>query len=231
MGPSICIGRISAAHGTGSGVPRPHGLGPPRICVGRIGAAHGTSGEVKLWPFTAEPGAVADYGALETADGARRLEIASLRPAKDFLIARFKGVADRTSAERLRNIDLYVPRERLPAPAPDEFYYADLIGLAVEDGTGAKLGAIVAVHNYGAGNLLEIARGNASAASVANGDHAAANAAGRVSGETVLIPFTAAMVPTVDIAGGRVIVDPQAGLLNLPFEEGCAAPVAALSKC
>jgi 16S rRNA processing protein RimM len=179
---------------------RPPGMGPPRICVGRIGAAHGTGGEVKLWPFTAEPGAVGDYGALETADGARRFEIASLRPAKDFLIARFKGIADRTAAERLRNLDLYVPRERLPAPAPDEFYYADLIGLAVEDRAGAKLGGIVAVHNYGAGDLLEIDRG---------GD-----------GETVMVPFTAAMVPTVDIAAGRVIVDPPPGLLDGPPEDG-----------
>jgi 16S rRNA processing protein RimM len=175
------------------------GMGPPRICVGRIGAAHGTGGEVKLWPFTAEPGAVADYGALETADGARRFEIASLRPAEDFLIARFKGIADRTAAERLCNVDLYVPRERLPAPAPDEFYYADLIGLAVEDRAGTKLGGIVAVHNYGAGDLLEIAR--------------------RGGGETVMVPFTAAMVPTVDTAAGRVIVDLPPGLLEGPFGE------------
>jgi 16S rRNA processing protein RimM len=185
-------------------------MGPRRICVGRIGAAHGTGGEVKLWPFTAEPGAVADYGALETADGAHLLEIASLRPAKDFLIARFKGIADRTAAEHLRNLDLYVPRERLPAPAPDEFYYADLIGVTVEDRAGAKLGAIVAVHNYGAGDLLEI-------------DHCD-------GGETVLIPFTAAMVPTVDIAAGRVIVDLPPGLLDRPFDVDRAAALAALSK-
>jgi 16S rRNA processing protein RimM len=169
---------------------------PPRICVARIGAAHGTGGEVKLWPFTAEPGAVADYGALETADGVRLLEIASLRPAKDFLIARFKGIADRTAAERLRNVDLYVPRECLPAPAPDEFYYADLIGLAVEDRAGTKLGGIVAVHNYGAGDLLEIASCG--------------------GGETVMVPFTAAMVPSIDIAAGRVIVDLPPGLLEGP---------------
>jgi 16S rRNA processing protein RimM len=152
---------------------------------------------VKLWPFTAERGAVADYGTLETADGARRFEIESLRPAKDFLIARFKGIADRAAAARLRNVDLYVPRERLPAPAPDEFYHADLIGLAVEDRAGTKIGGIVAVHNYGAGDLLEIDRG---------GD-----------GETVMVPFTAAMVPTVDIAAGRIIVDLPPGLLEGPF--------------
>ena len=174
-------------------------MGSPRICVGRIGAAHGIAGEVKLWPFTAEPEAVVDYGALETADGARVFELTSLRPAKGCLIVRFKGITDRTAAERLRNLDLYVPRDRLPPPAADEFYYADLIGLAVDDREGATLGRIVAVQNYGAGDLLEIARCG--------------------GGETVMVPFTAALVPTVDIAAGRVIVDPPRGLLEGQFAD------------
>src|SRR5712691_6826278 len=101
-----------------------------RVCVGRIGAAHGTRGEVKLWSFTADPMAIRDYGALAIEDGTRTFTIETLRPAKDFLVARLSGVADRTAAEKLCNLDLYIARERLPLPADaDEFYHADLIGL------------------------------------------------------------------------------------------------------
>jgi 16S rRNA processing protein RimM len=157
-----------------------------RICVARIGAAHGTAGEVRLWPFTTRPKDVASYGPLQTVDGTRVFEIASLRPAKDCLVARLKGVTDRSAAERLCNTDLYVPRERLPAPEPDEFYYADLIGLRAEDRAGKAIGTVVAVHNFGAGDILEIAP----AAGV----------------ETVMLPFSAAAVPNVEIAAGRVIV-------------------------
>ncbi len=101
-----------------------------RIRVARIGAAHGVRGEVKLWSFTEDPMAVTSYGALETEDGTRRFEIESLRPAKDHLVARIAGVADRDAAEALRNLELFVPRERLPEiEEADTFYYADLVGL------------------------------------------------------------------------------------------------------
>ena len=162
------------------------------VCVARIGAAHGTSGEVRLWSFTAEPQAVAGYGALETAGGARSFEIEALRPAPagDCFIARLKGVTDRSAAERLRNLELYVPRARLPAPQPDEFYHADLIGLVVEDGRGRAVGSVIAVHNFGAGDLLEIR--------LVEG------------GDTVMLPFTAAVVPQVEIAAGRIVLDPGA---------------------
>src|SRR5262245_2133279 len=98
------------------GAPRSaqHQVVRDRVCVARIGAAHGTGGEVKLWPFAARAEAVAAYGPLQTADGTRAFEIEALRPAKDFLVARLKGVTDRAAAERLCNTDLYVPRERLP---------------------------------------------------------------------------------------------------------------------
>lgn len=166
-----------------------------RICVGRIGAAHGMRGEVKLWSYTADPMAIADYGALESADGTRAFRIATLRPAKGFLVARFEGIADRTAAEQLRNLDLYVARDRLPAvQGSDEFYHADLIGLAVVDARGEKLGAVVAVHNFGAGDLIEIAPAQ--------------------GGATVMLPFTDANVPVVDIAGGRVVIDPPQGLFK-----------------
>src|SRR5712664_3011030 len=107
-----------------------------RICVARIGAAHGVRGEVKFWSFTADPAAVAGYGPFETADG-RLVELETLRPAKEFFVARLKGVGDRDAAERLRNVELFVPRERLPDTVDtDEFYHADLIGLAVVDAAG-----------------------------------------------------------------------------------------------
>jgi len=178
-----------------------------RVCVARIGAAHGTGGEVKLWPFTARAEAVAAYGPLQTADGTRAFEVEALRPAKDFLIARLKGVADRAAAERLCNTDLYVPRERLPIPEADEFYYADLIGLRAEDTAGRAIGVVVAVYNFGAGDILEIAP-----------------TAGR---DTVMLPFSTAAVPSVEVAIGRIVVELPEGLLA---PEGAAASVPAAEK-
>jgi 16S rRNA processing protein RimM len=160
--------------------------GEQRVCVARLGAAHGVRGEVKLWSFTADPGAVAGYGPFETADG-RVVEIEALRPAKEFFVARLKGVADRTAAEALRNAELFVPRERLPAPEDsDEFYHTDLIGLAVVDASGVALGSVVALHNFGAGDIIEVRRAE--------------------SRDTVMLPFTQAAVPEIDVAGGRVVV-------------------------
>ena len=157
-----------------------------RICVARLGAAHGVRGEVRLWSFTAEPAAVVDYGPFETAEG-RVIEIETLRPARDFFVARLKGVADRDAAERLRNVELLVPRARLPAPAnSDEFYHADLIGLAVVDPSGNDLGMVVALHNFGAGDIIEVRRAEAN--------------------DTVMLPFTQDAVPEIDVAGGRIVV-------------------------
>jgi 16S rRNA processing protein RimM len=165
-----------------------------RICVAQIGAAHGIHGEVKLKPFTGDPMAVARYGALESEDGKRAFEIETIRPGKGFLVVRFKGVADRTAAERLCNLSLYVPRARLPASEADEFYHADLIGLAAVTADGTEIGTVVAIHDFGAGDLLEL------------------RAQGRR--DTVMLPFTTATVPVVDIAGGRIVIDPPEGLLK-----------------
>ena len=165
-----------------------------RICVAQIGAAHGIKGEVKLRSFTADPAAVADYGPLESEDGTLRFEIEALRPAKDHLVARLSGVRDRAAAARLVNIRLYVARERLPPPAPDEFYHADLIGLRAESRDGTELATIVGIHDFGAGDLLELRPLGASS--------------------TVLMPFTALTVPEVDIAGGRIVIDPPQDLLE-----------------
>jgi 16S rRNA processing protein RimM len=156
------------------------------ICVARIGAAHGVRGAVKLWPFTEDPLAVMDYGPLMTKDGARQFEVANARPAKDHLVATFKGVATREDAERLNGIELYVARDKLPATDEDEYYHADLIGLAAVNAANEPIGRVLAVHNFGAGDIIEIAP---------------------PSGPTLLLPFTNAVVPTVDLAGGRVVIE------------------------
>ncbi len=167
--------------------PLPLGERQTRVCLGQIGAAHGVRGEVRLRSFTAEPTAIAHYGPLESEDG-RVFEIATMRPARDHFVATLKGIADREAAERLVNIKLYVPRERLPAPdGPDEFYHADLIGLAVVDRTGQKRGRVIAVHNFGAGDLIEVRPDS--------------------GGKTELLPFDAAHVPMVDVAAGKIVVD------------------------
>jgi len=170
--------------------------GGGRVCLGQIGAAHGVRGEVRLRSFTADPAAITRYGPLETEDG-RVLEIESLRPAKDHFVATLSGVADRHAAAQLTNVKLYVPRERLPDPdEPDEFYHADLIGLAVTDRAGAKRGTVIAVHNFGAGDLIEV-RPDA-------------------GGKTELLRFDAMTVPEIDIAAGRLVVDAPVADTELP---------------
>jgi len=159
-----------------------------RVCVAEIGAAHGIAGEVRLRAFTTDPLAVTQFGPLQAEDG-HEVTIAAVRPGKDCLIARLAGVGDRTAAERLRNLKLYVPRERLPAiEEPETYYHADLIGLAVVDAAGAALGRVSAVQNFGAGDLLEIKP--------------------VAGGPTMLLPFTEAAVPVVDVPGGRVVINP-----------------------
>ena len=156
------------------------------ICVARIGAAHGVRGAVKLWTFTEDPLAVRDYGPLMTKDGARQFELAQVREAKDHLVVTLKGIATREDAERLNGIELYVPREKLPETDDDEYYHADLIGLAAVNAADEPLGRVIAIHNFGAGDIIEIAP---------------------AKGATMLLPFTNAVVPTVDLAGGRVVIE------------------------
>ena len=159
---------------------------PAQVCIARIGAAHGVRGAVKLWTFTEDPFAVKRYGPLSTKDGARQFEVTSAREAKGHLVAQLKGIATRDEAERLNGIELYVRREKLPATDEDEYYHADLIGLAAVTTADEALGRVVAIHNFGAGDILEIAP---------------------PQGATMLLPFTNAVVPTVDIAGGRVLIE------------------------
>jgi 16S rRNA processing protein RimM len=156
------------------------------ICVARIGAAHGVRGAVRLWTFTEDPLAVKRYGPLATKDGARRFEVTSARETKGHLVATLKGVTTREEAERLNGIELYIEREKLPAAGEGEYYHADLIGLAAVTTTDAPLGRIIAIHNFGAGDIIEIAP---------------------PQGATMLLPFSNAVVPTVDLAGGRVVIE------------------------
>src|SRR5204863_1872239 len=127
-----------------------------RVCVAQIGGAHGIRGEVKLKSFTADPLALKDYAPLETEDGAASFEIESLRPVKGYLVAKLRGVPDRSAAERLTHAKLFVPRQRLPTPADEEFYHADLVGLRALTREGRELGTVHAVHNFGAGDILEL---------------------------------------------------------------------------
>ncbi|WP_420967712.1 ribosome maturation factor RimM [Bradyrhizobium sp. B120] len=156
------------------------------VCVARIGAAHGVRGAVRLWTFTEDPLAVKDYGPLMTKDGARQFEVTHAREAKDHLVVTLKGVASRDDAERLNGLELYVPRDRLPETDDGEYYHTDLIGLAAVTTTGQPLGKVLAIHNFGAGDIIEIAP---------------------PQGATMLLPFTNAVVPTVDLAGGRVVIE------------------------
>ena len=158
----------------------------PRILLGRIAGAHGIRGEVVIHAYTAAPADIGAYGPLFDKSGARSFQIESARATARGVVARLEGVDDRTAAEALKGVELYVDRDRLPAAAEGEFYHADLIGLAAVDPEGKAIGEIVAVQNYGAGDLLEI------------------RLAG--SGKTELVPFTEASVPEVDIASGRVMV-------------------------
>jgi len=161
--------------------------GTARVCVGEIVGVHGVRGLVKLRSFTEDPGAVTAYGPVSD-EGGRRLVVHLQSAAKDGWLARVEGIADRTAAEALRGTKLYVDRAVLPEPDEGEFYHTDLIGLRAEraDGGGA-MGTVTAVHDFGAGTLLELRAAD---------------------GVTVTVPFTLAAVPVVDIAGGRLVVDP-----------------------
>jgi 16S rRNA processing protein RimM len=155
------------------------------VCVARIGAAHGVRGAVKLWTFTEDPFAVRRYGPLLSKDGRRQFEVAQAREAKDHLVATFKGVTTRDEAERLNGIELYVAREKLPATDEDEYYHTDLIGLAAVTTGGDALVRVLAIHNFGAGDIIEIAP---------------------PKGPTMLLPFSNAVVPEVDLKAGRVVI-------------------------
>ncbi len=159
-----------------------------RILLGQIASAHGIRGEILVRTFTGDPAAIATYGPLSDKSGTRSFRLKIVRVTDKGVIARVEGVADRTAAEPLKGTELYVERSKLPPPADDEFYHADLVGLGVELEDGTAYGIVRAVVNFGAGDLVEVSR------------------AGLPSSE--LIPFTKTNVPTIDFAAGRLTVVP-----------------------
>lgn len=164
------------------------------LCVGAIAGAFGVKGEVRLKSFTADPEAIADYAPLTTEDGQRSFSVTLTRSIKNGFAARLGGVTTKEEADALRGLRLFAPRDRLPNLPDDEYYHADLIGVPVSDTGGTLLGEVIAVHNHGAADLLELkVPGNAA---------------------TVLLPFTQAIVPTVDIVARRIVADPPDGLFE-----------------
>ena len=163
-----------------------------RICVGAIAGSFGVKGEVRLKSFCAEPSDIASYGTLVSEDGSRSFRVTLTRPVAGGLGARLSGVATKEEADALRGVGLYADRARLPSLGDDEYYHADLIGLEVRDTGGALLGRVHAVHNHGAGDILEIFVPGAR--------------------QALLLPFTRVVVPTVDLAAGRIVADPPEGL-------------------
>ena len=168
--------------------------GPPRICVGAVAGAYGVRGEVRLKSFCADPRAISGYGPLHTEDGSRSFSVRLGPQLKNGFAARLSGVTSKEAADALRGARLYVDRTLFPAPDEEEYYHADLIGLGVFDAGGTEIGRIKAVLNHGAGDILEI------------------DMAGK-SG-TALLPFSKAVVPTVDLSRGRIIVDPPDGAFD-----------------
>ena len=159
-----------------------------RVCVGAIAGAFGVRGEVRLKSFTTEPNDIATYSPLWTEDGTRSFSVRLTRPVNGALGARLSGVETREAAEALKGVTLWADRDKLPNLPDDEFYHADLIGLAVHDTGGALIGKVRAVYDHGAGDILEIF--------------------GPGRKQTLLLPFTRAFVPTVDLAAGRIVADP-----------------------
>jgi 16S rRNA processing protein RimM len=164
-----------------------------RVLLGEIGAAQGLKGEVRIRSYTEEAASITSYGPLQDETG-RRIEIESLRATPKALIARIKGVTTRSAAEALLHTKLYVLREMLPERPEEEWYHADLIGLQALSQDGAQLGEIVAIQNFGAGDLLEVKP--------------------KGGGATVLVPFTRDTVPEIDAEGGRLTLVPPEGLFE-----------------
>ena len=165
-----------------------------RVCVGAVTGSFGVRGEARIKSFCADPTAIGDYGPLSTEDGNRQFTLTITRPVKGGFAVRLSGVKTKEEADALRGTRLYAPRDALPALPDDEFYHADLIGLSAVDTGGEELGQVHAVLNHGAGDLLELRK--------------------RGRKGTVLVPFTLEIVPTVDLATGRIVIDPPDGLFD-----------------
>jgi 16S rRNA processing protein RimM len=162
-----------------------------RICVGAIAGSYGVRGELRVKSFCAIPEDIETYSPLTDESGTRAFHLALLRPIKNGFAARVAEIATKEEADALKGTQLYAGRDQLPSLEEEEEYHADLIGLTVLDTGGTEIGTVKAVQNHGAQDILEVQRPNSS--------------------ETVLLPFTMAVVPTVDLASGRIIADPPDG--------------------
>jgi 16S rRNA processing protein RimM len=158
------------------------------VCVATVATAHGVRGALKLRAWTEEPASVAAYGPVYDAEGRELFRLEVIGEARQGVIAKASGITSRDAAEALRGVDLYVPRNRLPPTGEDEFYQEDLIGLEAVDSGGTVRGRVAAVYNHGAGDVLEIQPAHGTA--------------------TLVLPFTREAVPAVDIAGGRLVIEP-----------------------
>ncbi len=163
------------------------------VCIAAVAAAHGVRGAMKLRCFTAEPENVAAYGPVLDEAGHELFALELVGPAKGGVIARARGITSREAAEALRGKRLYVPRERLPEPEPDEFYHEDLIGLTAVSRDGAPAGRVSAVYDFGAGDLIEVTAED---------------------GRQVVLPFTREAVPEIDLVGRRLVIEPPAEVDN-----------------
>ncbi len=170
-----------------------------KICVGMIAGAHGVRGLVRLRSFTEEPGSITAYGELSDETGKRIFEVELKSSLNDHFIAAIDGVNDREAADELRGTKLYVPRARLPKARKGEYYETDLVGLKAQDKNGKDFGAVLAVHNYGAGTFLEIGQGRK---------------------DSFMLPFTNAFVPEVEIEAGHVTIEPPEGWLDAEKPKG-----------
>ena len=170
----------------------------PHVCLGAIAGVHGVQGAVRIKPFTADPTSVGAYGPVFDESGSRHFDVTVTGVKDGIVLAKLSGVADRDQAAALKGMRLYVEREKLPEADEEEFYHADLIGLAAELADGSVFGKIVAVWDFGGGDSIEIERASS----------------GGVPGGNVMVPFTRAAVPVVDLAASRVVVEPPEGLLD-----------------
>ena len=160
-----------------------------RVLLGVVAAPHGVRGLVRIRSYTEDPMAVASYGPLSDEAGKKKYRVEALSAAKGAVLARIEGVADRTAAEALRGLRLYVERSALPAAGEREWYEADLVGLPAVGKDGRNWGKVVAFHEFGAGPVMEVSAG-------------------------LMLPFTDEVVPEIDVEGGKVVIDPPAGLLT-----------------
>jgi 16S rRNA processing protein RimM len=164
-----------------------------RVCLGVVAGPHGVRGAVRIKSFTEEPEAIARYGPLSDEAGVLHFECHLLGVAKGVVIAHLSGVKDRNQAEALRGLRLHLPRSALPKTEAEEYYHADLIGLEAVLGDGTLVGRVRAIHDFGAGDTLELTR---------------------CAAPPIMVPFTRAIVPSVDLAAGRLVLDPPPGLID-----------------